>query len=662
MWQLPHLATAWLRLWAYNHAMAAGTSKLEELVKCAVCLDVYQQPKTLQCNHGFCLACIRSFGLQLGFEGKKEIKCPLCSKSTALPDGGPDALPADFRINEMIEVYQLTVQQPAAGNKCMEHNRELEIYCEDCNEAYCVQCAHRDHRSHKSDFIYDAFAKNKSKIKNWQETLKQHLSKVSDALQILNLQEKEITEQGHTLKAEIESLVQQIVKVVQQSGKALKEQIDRCVQQKLENIVKKQEDGKNIMTKITSSMECVTKIESESKEVLLKEKQQIKEKVAYAIQASEGITGLASTEKADITFQQDNDVVKKCSNIGKVSVGSQGIGSTGNLDDMPDLSICEGNSPRVLGGTVTGGLGKIGGQGSASLGRDLGIEGKGSGRTGGQGLRLGTSKFAGGAVTGGQDNTVGPGLNKVPRLPEPGLHLPRLPEPDLRLPRPPEPGLHLPRLPEPDLRLPRPPEPGLRLGSKGIVAGGPGKTTDQGSGLFVSTGLVAVTGGQGHQGNTVNLGFGGGGAGMVAGGQLQNLGRPYAFAAAGGGGLGAVSGGQGNAKGLGGGMVAGGQVGQGRGRVGLGGGLRAAAGGQGNNMGLGGGMVAGGQVGQGLFNVGGGLGAGGQGNIQGLGRTRGQDGSGQGMHNTGVSPGGTTTGGPNTTTYWPAYGLGRRGK
>ena len=112
--------------------------KLKEQVTCPVCLDVFKQPKILACTHAFCMNCINHLPVDL-VDGDYKIYCPTCREPTTLPHNGSAAsLRPAFYINTLMELHHTAVKLPVAvtdkpkDNKCLKHDRPLEMYCDDC--------------------------------------------------------------------------------------------------------------------------------------------------------------------------------------------------------------------------------------------------------------------------------------------------------------------------------------------------------------------------------------------------------------------------------------------------------------------------------------------------------------------------------------------------
>ena len=85
--------------------MAEGQVKqmLEKEVTCALCLDLFKDPKKLPCDHVYCRDCLRRLALR---SLNATISCPECRTVTHVPDNDVNKFPTAFRINRFIEAFQ----------------------------------------------------------------------------------------------------------------------------------------------------------------------------------------------------------------------------------------------------------------------------------------------------------------------------------------------------------------------------------------------------------------------------------------------------------------------------------------------------------------------------------------------------------------------------
>ncbi|PIK51421.1 hypothetical protein BSL78_11698 [Apostichopus japonicus] len=118
----------------------------EDLLKCAICMDRYEQPKILPCFHTFCESCLDLYAKK---KGGISFPCPSCRANVNLPGSGVSGLPTNFYVGSLneklvrLEELQNNVkeEQEVTCGEC--HNSELRIdqICEKCEELFCDDCA-----------------------------------------------------------------------------------------------------------------------------------------------------------------------------------------------------------------------------------------------------------------------------------------------------------------------------------------------------------------------------------------------------------------------------------------------------------------------------------------------------------------------------------------
>ena len=131
---------------------------------CAICSQLYTDPRMLQCLHTFCSKCLKKIlGEQrLG----TSLKCPTCKKINVIPRGSVIALPKDLRKSYEAEVAQIVSKMQS----------KEEISCDQCVDtssgpavSFCVNC---------SDFLCKACVKHH---KTWRKTLNHELQPVGSS-------------------------------------------------------------------------------------------------------------------------------------------------------------------------------------------------------------------------------------------------------------------------------------------------------------------------------------------------------------------------------------------------------------------------------------------------------------------------------------------------
>ena len=143
-------------------------------LKCSICLNTYDIPKTLPCLHTFCKNCIEDCIKKRPSAiaddlAENEMRCPNCRQKHTLPSGGVESIPTNFEIRVIIEVLQSVPSTPtspvAEVSKCNECSKnKIECFCETCNVLVCALCVLEKHRGHVAERMEVARQKHKNAL------------------------------------------------------------------------------------------------------------------------------------------------------------------------------------------------------------------------------------------------------------------------------------------------------------------------------------------------------------------------------------------------------------------------------------------------------------------------------------------------------------------
>ena len=93
--------------------------------------------------HAFCLICLKIY-----FRSKlpgDTASCPVCRRKFQIPLNGVDGLPHHFIVQQLLELNNLQ------ESSCDKHkDKQVLLYCHDCEENICLTCLLADHKNHTS--------------------------------------------------------------------------------------------------------------------------------------------------------------------------------------------------------------------------------------------------------------------------------------------------------------------------------------------------------------------------------------------------------------------------------------------------------------------------------------------------------------------------------
>jgi len=132
--------------------MATSASGLRErvrsIVTCSICLEDFDNPRSLSCLHTFCFKCLEDFTRSAQSRAER-ILCPICREEFTLGAKGVAGLPNNFFLVDLLDAKQVVEDGSKHGlcEVCSSERGESSedaratVYCEDCGQKLCERCS-----------------------------------------------------------------------------------------------------------------------------------------------------------------------------------------------------------------------------------------------------------------------------------------------------------------------------------------------------------------------------------------------------------------------------------------------------------------------------------------------------------------------------------------
>ena len=260
-------------------ARAPPSIKKKEAVTCALCLDVYDDPRLLPCLHTFCKKCLtKTATITSQLKAHTQLSCPTCRTQHELSSGVDNLLVStqikadvDKFLSEsllmvtcglclstaqavkhchtcdqplcqlcydshermkMFNSHVVTSPDQAATKKksitynCPKHPDEiLKIYCKKCEEVICQDCVY-SHQQHGLQPAKEAASDIKGKLKKMVVTMNGKLEKFTSYSEAVAKSEKHVTTYPDDLKAVISGKFDKLITELTQRKEELLHSVD----------------------------------------------------------------------------------------------------------------------------------------------------------------------------------------------------------------------------------------------------------------------------------------------------------------------------------------------------------------------------------------------------------------------------------------------------
>ena len=182
----------------------------DAFLRCIICRDVFNEssraPKTLPCQHTFCLHCFLEMfrvegeyrqSLTSAFRGMPravKIQCPTCRDSIIASEDDLRRLPNDNTILELLRFVQETGITDIAY--CAKHQLQpLNFFCEQCVTAVCCDCTVLDHKE-----------KNGHVVMSMDEALKKYTPVIDSSINEMESRRQQFKEKRMEVSKRLEEV------------------------------------------------------------------------------------------------------------------------------------------------------------------------------------------------------------------------------------------------------------------------------------------------------------------------------------------------------------------------------------------------------------------------------------------------------------------------
>ena len=260
---------------AANHSGDSSTSLI-----CGLCNETYQYkdgPLMLPCLHSFCKLCLSKYIEEKKKSDDNKMACPTCNTHFPLPED-INSFPVNLHLSYLAR-SRIFEKQVEEGNvkcqvcddkatsfcchcceflcgkckfyhllylgkeheilelanckkgefkvefsspKCPQHTKqELDIFCNECQELICLDCAQKDHQDHKKGFLDETSEEEKAELQNLMSGVDEALGKLDEALQQIQQMRKKVKVSAEKATARIDKACDDLIQAVEDRRKIL---------------------------------------------------------------------------------------------------------------------------------------------------------------------------------------------------------------------------------------------------------------------------------------------------------------------------------------------------------------------------------------------------------------------------------------------------------
>ena len=216
------------------------------------------------------------------------------------------------------KVKQLDALKKVALYCSLHQGKELELYCESCEELICHNCTVKKHKDHQYDLVSDIFDEQKAKITASLEPVEMQLKALKKAIRKIIANSKAVNAKREEVETEISKKAEDLHNAIELGKAELLRELNEETQKIVKELATQKDELETVETQLTSCVAFVREsVRRGSEGEIMKMKKgvmrQIKE-ITESIKPEQ----LSPREMPKVKFSPSPELEQKCKHFGKI--------------------------------------------------------------------------------------------------------------------------------------------------------------------------------------------------------------------------------------------------------------------------------------------------------------------------------------------------------
>ena len=227
------------------------------------------------------------------------------------------------------KVKQLDALKKVTLYCSLHQGKELELYCETCEELICHNCIVKKHKDHQYDLVTDMFERQKGQIVASLEPVEGQLENTSKILEQIDTQSKAAKTERDTIAAEIQQKTREFQEMLEVRKDELIRQLDESTQQTLKNFAAQKDEVETVQTQLVSCLSFVKEsLRTGSQGEVMKMKKGVVKQIKE-ITDSTKLEKLSPCVSSDLAFVVSPKMAQNCRQFGSIRKSNTPTYATG---------------------------------------------------------------------------------------------------------------------------------------------------------------------------------------------------------------------------------------------------------------------------------------------------------------------------------------------